>query len=332
MNKGERIDVLIVCPDYLSDAIKYEEIIETIILLSPDRLSDGCCDLDWIYKYMDGNMLAESIIDIYLKKNSKGVNITGDERKHNIVTSIYSPAGGVGKTTISLALSIVSAKRGLRTLYLSLEHIQTTQLFFDCSKEKTLSDVILLLRQDNKKLLQMVESAINIDERYNLLNYFCPTECALDMDTITPQEIKQLINKLRESARYDMIFVDMSSELNHKNISAMRSSDKIVLVVSPEIFSIAKHKSLLEELERLRGDETFHIMNNSLCVMNRYESRKEQYIQDKALEGASPCIRLPETNNIAINQNGKYIININSDFGNSINALLNSILRGERSC
>ncbi|MCI8512323.1 MAG: hypothetical protein HFE83_10080 [Lachnospiraceae bacterium] len=39
------------------------------------------------------------------------------------MAAFYSPAGGAGKTTLSLAMASAAAKAGMRTLYLNLEEI-----------------------------------------------------------------------------------------------------------------------------------------------------------------------------------------------------------------
>lgn len=325
------IDVLLVCLEHYSEAVKCKEI-NTVILLShnkannkyqdgnPDKYPDEYTNIDWVYKYSTGDILANRIVDSFLKRDPGKIGTSNGERNAS-VTAIYSPSGGTGKTAISIALSMISAKRGRRTLYLSFEQIQSTQLFFECGEEKTFSHLALLLKQKSKNLIYKIENLKSMDPHYNLIHYFYPPECALDIEALTDDEIKHLILALKSSSCYDEIIIDMSSDFNLKNIALMKEADKVLFIITPDIISVQKYKGLKNELEILQKSKDCDIISKAKVVLNRYLSKTPMDNNEKIFRDIKIDYTLPEVKNLVIPRDERYMINTNNDFGNAISEL-----------
>jgi len=63
-------------------------------------------------------------------------------------------------------------------------------------------------------------------------------------------EINVLINAFRSMRFYDIVIVDMSSELDDKNIALLNSADEVIMVLAQDAVSNVKAEYVSEQLEK----------------------------------------------------------------------------------
>ncbi|MGI6036761.1 MAG: septum site-determining protein MinD [Limnochordia bacterium] len=157
------------------------------------------------------------------------------------VITITSGKGGVGKTTatanIGLGLSLrghtvalVDADTGLRNLdvVLGLEN----RIVYD------LVDVI----QGNCRLAQ----ALIRDKRSRNLALL-PTAQTKEKDAVTPEEMKGLMDNLREE--FDYVLVDCPAGIEHGFRNAIAGADAALIVTTPEVAAVRDADRIIGKLE-----------------------------------------------------------------------------------
>jgi len=93
------------------------------------------------------------------------------------VVAIYSPIGGSGKTTVAVNSAVHCAKKGLEVFYLNLENFQSTPLYFNCKKERNLSELLRCLKQ-GRNVAAKIRQIKQKDADYGV-HYFVPPEMSL---------------------------------------------------------------------------------------------------------------------------------------------------------
>lgn len=249
--------------------------------------------MSYIYKYQYGDKLVKDIIQIYEDKcDTKGeqVDETKEEKQNlcNIkqgrtkIISVFSPAGGAGKTTIAVNASILCALNGLKVFYLNFESISSEPCFFDCSfRDKdyeNLSNVIFAIKGKNKNLSARIEAAKFSDVVYNV-HYIMPPDSALEMAEILPDDAVCLLHHITDSGYYDVVFIDMTSILDEKNISLMEESDEVILVHTPGRISKQKLIHFFKELKLYRNRD-IDLSKKVTLIVNKYEERFSKQIKE----------------------------------------------------
>ena len=185
--------------------------ISTIISLVDYEIDDS--EIKKIHKYRDVGCFKDKVIRAYSECNPENIIEIQSNNAETKIIAVYSPVGGCGKSTISAALSCELVERGNEVFYLNLEDIQSTDLYFNGENNKNLSDVILEVKdRDNNFVSKLLES-INVDKETGVA-YLNPTESIFDIEDMSEEDAKWIIEGLCEEGKYNYIIIDMSAKFN----------------------------------------------------------------------------------------------------------------------
>ncbi len=245
--------------------------------------------IETIYKYQHMDKLVSEIIRLYSEKSLKNISITGQGNTR--VVGVYSPSGGTGSSSIAAGCSILCAGRGVRSFYLNMEVIPSTDLFFNGDCARTFSNVIFHLKGKGDNLQLKLEGAKCVDTKSGV-HYFKPPESILELNELTDLEIEYLVSGLKNSAVYDYVFIDMSSGLNSFNTAILPLADVILLVIDQDRRTMIKLEKFRAGLNLLEHKSGIGIANRIIPVLNRFDGRSEAVKQIAHLKGCRPMIAL----------------------------------------
>jgi pilus assembly protein CpaE len=175
------------------------------------------------------------------------------------VIAVFSPKGGVGKTTISVNLALALTEKGARRvclvdLDLAFGDVAITmQLFPTHSIEQAIGsedaidvellDALLTRHQDS---LMVLAAPPHPDTR----------------ERVTPLLVSRIIRTLRET--FDYIVIDMAPAFDEQMLTALDETDEIVLVTTLDVPTLKNVKVAVETFDAL------HIArDNRHLVLNR---------------------------------------------------------------
>lgn len=217
-----------------------------------------------------------------------------DNNPKGLVIGVFSPKGGVGKTTIATniaiglgqvaPMSVVIVDLDLQFgdvasgLYLNPEHTVTDAVSASASQDS------LVL----KAFLTVHPSSI-----YAL----CAPRTPVEADDITPQQVSRLIEQLAQQFQY--VVVDTAPGLPEVGLAAMEQCTDVVWVSAMDVPSIRGLRSGLEILRRLDLlPETRHV------VLNMADSKSGLSVQDvEATIGAPVDVSIPRSKAVAYSTN-----------------------------
>lgn len=320
-NKGKD-DILLLCSEWYTNSVLKDKV-NTTIILSGGMLTNEAIDCEVINKYQRGDKMVSSILNCFAEVNPNRYYISDKEKKTKVI-AIYSPVGGVGKTSIAVGASIKSAEDGKNVFYLNLENIQSTPNFFDCTNCQSISNIIYYIKEKKKNIALKIEGIRCTDPRYNI-HYFAPPDSCVDLDEMSIDEIQYLLNKLRLSREYDEIFIDMSSNLNEKNVSILNASDQIILVIDQGDLAIAKLNTFLNELKLFSKRNDWDILGKIIIVLNKYNQSKVINIKSQNLDGKPISVKIPYIFEPISTYGENYRKDIKAEFKSAIGKILRII-------
>ncbi|NSW91269.1 MAG: AAA family ATPase [Firmicutes bacterium] len=325
----EKTGILLITPDFYdnlksnaweSNIPEYKIRMPVLILLTDNESLSASCTLNTVYKYQHGDKLVSDIIRIYEsqcknmelplkdveKRGLEGINKTK-------VISVYSPAGGAGKTTIAVNACIQCAREGMRVFYLNFENISSEPCFFNCNFKdgscENFSSIIFAIKEKDKNLHVKIEGIKFSDAAYNI-HYIPPSDSALEMEEMLPDEVKYLLHQITLTGYYDIIFVDLNSSLNEKNMAVMEESDEVILIHAPDLVSKQKVISFYKELQIYRQKKGLNLHDKIVLAVNKYDDSIPKEIKDDIDEictimGITQYFKIP-VNNQAMDYQGDY--------------------------
>ncbi|MDD2211921.1 MAG: hypothetical protein PHV56_02985 [Clostridia bacterium] len=294
-----------------------------IILLAEGKRTFSQTKGKAINKYQYGDKLVAEILQIFAEEVSVNYPINHDTQKTRII-GIYSPIGGVGKTTIAVGASIQAAWEGKSVFYLNLENTSSLPLYFTGEQEKNLSHLLYFLKGKRKNLSWQIEGAKCVDPFYKI-HYFLPPDSIFDFNEDIAEELGILLRELKATKQYDRIFVDFSSAINKNNLAVLQACDDLFLVAQANRTSAVKISCLRKELHLLLAPEAEDALIEKFnLVLNKNlpdiaGEEPEISINEKGI-----VARIPWVEGLTSLQGRVYRLDLNSSFGKAIYQLLSN--------
>ena len=190
------------------------------------------------------------------------IHAEGD-REPGRVVAVFSPKGGVGRTTIAVNLGVAAASSlGKKTVVMdaSFQFGDVGVLLNLNPKNKSISEAITDLEHETPETME--NWVIGHSSGVKVLLAPPGPEQA---DLVTPQVVKRVIELLRAS--HDLVIVDCTTHFSDTTLAILDAADSILTVLSLEITSIKNMRLFLEVAEQLGYDR-----NKVRLVLNRADS------------------------------------------------------------
>ena len=164
-----------------------------------------------------------------------------------LVVAVFSPKGGVGRTTVAVNLAVAAASLGNKRIALmdgSFQFGDVGVLLNLNPKNKSIADLVPELEVGE---LESVDTfVINHSSGVRVLLAPASPEAA---EHVTASHVKRVIEALR--SEHDLVIVDCTSTFNDTTLAILDESDIILTLLSLEITSIKNMRLFLEVAEQL---------------------------------------------------------------------------------
>ena len=190
-----------------------------------------------------------------------GTNPSGEP---GLVVALFSPKGGVGRTTVAVNMAVAAATELGKKVVLvdgSFQFGDVGVLLNLNPKNKSIADLVPELEQAGNEVESIDTFVINHSAGIRVLLAPPSPEMA---ELITPSGIKRVIEALRLT--HDLVVVDCTAFFNDTTLAILDAADMILTMLSLEITSIKNMRLFLEVAEQL-GYE-----NKVKLILNRADS------------------------------------------------------------
>ena len=179
------------------------------------------------------------------------------------VVAVFSPKGGVGRTTVAVNLAIAAASElGKRVVLMdgSFQFGDVGVLLNLNPKSNSIADLVPILESGEVDSI----NTFVLDHTSGLRVLLAPPTPEM-AETITPTIVKQVLELLRSS--HDLVIVDCTAFFNDTTLAILDAADVILTMLSLEITSIKNMRLFLEVAAQL-GYESSKVR----LVLNRADS------------------------------------------------------------
>jgi len=165
-----------------------------------------------------------SIVSTVLERCAE-INTMGLDPAHACgrVTVVWSPAGGVGKTTAALAYAAQRVSEKKKTAYLNLEPFSSSPAFF---KEggKSISTVFERLDEGAELVLQSIRQ----EDNGSGICYFCRPDNYEDISLLSEEDVIRLVKAAASGV--DELVVDLGAGYDSRTAALLELGETVLLV------------------------------------------------------------------------------------------------------
>ena len=178
-------------------------------------------DFERINKHQRISTIVSTILERYSRVSESR---HGLESEQTGITAVWSPAGGVGKTTVALAYALSNASDGKEVFYLNLENFSSVPGFLNESG-KSISSVFEMLENNDGNVRMLIQGISCCDAG---ITYLCGPDNFDDMCILSNKNIHELITVCSEMT--DELVVDLSCIYDIRARKAFDIAKKIIIV------------------------------------------------------------------------------------------------------
>ena len=165
------------------------------------------------------------------------------------IISVANQKGGVGKTTTTVNLSTILAKRGKKVLIIDTDPQGNATSGLGIDKEDGLSTYDLLIDDTNAEEIIQKTSIKNLDICPSNMN-LAGAEVQLVSMMSREQRMKEKLDTVKNE--YDYILIDCPPSLGLITLNAFTASDSVLIPVQCEYYALEGLGQLLNTIELVR--------------------------------------------------------------------------------
>lgn len=250
----QKIDILIIQEELYHSKICMHNIHHIFLLTErEEEISKVSGNIYKLYKYSNVTELFNKIVKI----NSEELLIQYNSNKTQIIV-VTSACGGVGKTTLSLAISRALSDQYKRVLYIDAEYLQSFQMLLKNVKPIVNAEFYASIKMKNVDIYKLIKEKIED----NNFNYIPPFKSSLMSLGINFSIYKEVISLIKKSKDYDYIIVDTDSVMNENKVDLLDIADRVLVICKQNNYEMKATEYLMENINRNNFDKYIFVCND----------------------------------------------------------------------
>ncbi|OPH47235.1 hypothetical protein BC351_12085 [Paenibacillus ferrarius] len=236
--------------------------------------------IPFLYRFQSLSQLLSRLHAFYAEKNhyDKGIGM-----KRTKVFSIFSSSGNSGKTMTALHLAKQLSFRGQQVFYLSLELVSAASQWLQGDRNR-FSQILYYLKSSPDLLGPKLQLLKSHDARWRL-DHLCPDDQIREMQEMSGEHIRLLLDTIIAQNEYDFIIVDLEATLHPRIVKCIESSDHIIWLLRDDVTDLFKTQILHKQLGFKPNihfvlNKFTGILTNDFSVLGKELAFKLPYIPD----------------------------------------------------
>jgi MinD-like ATPase involved in chromosome partitioning or flagellar assembly len=237
---------------------------DTVIVLDENYHGDEEKNYPFVPMYQPLDKLILQVLLIHSEDSYGPIGLLRKSGATSVI-SVFSASGGSGKSTVAMNMAHQLALLDKKIFYLNLELAGSLEPVFETVNYADFGQLIYCLKSEPQQLRNKLEPFLKYQARLNV-EYLCGPYYSQEMQELAADDIGLLISELAAMARYDFIVVDLESTRHPRITAALKSSDRVIWIVTDDIRCLHKTHLWAEDLKfldlRMGGSaKTAYVLN-----------------------------------------------------------------------
>jgi cellulose biosynthesis protein BcsQ len=241
---------------------------------------DAETKIPFLYRFQSLQQLLSRLQAFYAEK----IKYDGSQgTKRTRVLSVHSSSGNSGKTMTAIHLAKQLSFRGERVFYLSMESVSSASLWLQGDSGR-FSQLLYYLKSTPDLLGPKLQLLKSHDARLRI-DYLTPNDEIREMQEMSGEHIRFLIESLISLNEYDYIIIDLEASVHPRIVKCLDISDHIIWIVRDDLNDLYKTQALYKQLGSKK---------NVHFVLNKYTGIQANDFESLGKELAFKLPYIPE--------------------------------------
>ena len=266
----EQVELLVVAENAYTEDVRNLAASRTILLNESGVRKWNC--VKNVNKYQQAENVFREIVEVYMEV--AGIQLPRLAAENDVkFIGMYSPVRRCLQTSFALTLGQMLAQKH-RTLYLNFEHYAgITELLPDL-QTRDLADLIFFLTSDRDKFLLRMQTMLR---RKGDLDYIPPVKAGQNLLTVTPEEWRNLMQRIVELGEYEFVILDLSENIQGL-FDILRSCCKVFTLIREDAVARSKINQYEQVLSLYEYEDVLDKTRKySLPLFRRLPDQIEQF-------------------------------------------------------
>lgn len=247
----KNIDLLIIDEKFYNQDMQKHNIKKILLLIENENIEHGNIgNVIRIYKY-------SNMRDIFNIINSRNIGLFHVNQSQNItqIILVTSAAGGIGKTTIALGLSMALERDYKKVLYVDAESFQTFYYLMEAPEFLDGNELVELTNND--EICEYLTNHI-CDKEISYLPAFKNPILSVGLSFGL---YKSFIESAKKSGEYDYIVIDSDSAFNEEKVELIGCADKVLFITDQSKKGCYSTNQIIKHISEVNDGKYLFICN-----------------------------------------------------------------------
>ena len=217
---AKKYDVILVEPEWISMLHKHNLKLVLALICEESSIPESALNAVQVEKYQRISTLVNKILELYEKVAPSFDDL---RKSREQIVAVWSPVGGVGKTSVALAYATRAVSNGGIATYLSFEQFSSAVTYFSVEG----GSISALFERLTSNAELNVKSFLRHDNGSGV-DYFCPPENYNDINKLSKDDMVFLVNTCARAC--DVAVVDLPSICDKNSQAVLELADIVLLV------------------------------------------------------------------------------------------------------
>jgi MinD-like ATPase involved in chromosome partitioning or flagellar assembly len=240
-----------------------------------------------VAKYQRISSIVAAVLEQYAKLSSRSNEPCIKRAKK---TAVWSPVGGVGKTSVAMAYALSKTGENKEVFYLNLEHFTSLSDYFN-ENGKSISTVFEMLENREGDVKMLIQGLCC---KENGITYLCAPDNFDDMCILSSEDLNELITACSEIS--DELVIDLSCVCDARTKKVFDLADNVMLVAGQTTTAEAKMLQFISQsntFENIKEKVTF-IANKGTIITNQITGTVISFPHIQSNDARGVCKALSE--------------------------------------
>ncbi|MDR2088620.1 MAG: chromosome partitioning protein ParA [Clostridiales Family XIII bacterium] len=224
-----------------------------------------------VCKFQKVEQLYNAIADLFADSAADEVIVGGGRSAAMPLYVFASASGGVGTSTVAVAVAKSLVAFGRTPLYINFENFGSSDLYFSGDGQTNFGDVIYAIKSRKPNLAFKLEATAKRD--VSGVYYYASNTNALDTEELSNEEINSLIRSLKQTGFCDCMVIDVNLSVGDRILALFKLASKIVFVSDGTDVSNTKLTRAYDALQILESSRGVDAVGKAALFFNKFSNK-----------------------------------------------------------